>query len=141
MSQSILQLVLDYDGPSLRIQVRDDGVGLPAGFDIDSTTSLGLSIVRDLVESQLGGTMSMTSTSRNGRRHHRSLRPLHIRSRLVARGQRQRRRTECPGRVVIEEARSQPKSARGPATSACERASDLVVDRLGFLGRARLVLL
>jgi two-component sensor histidine kinase len=56
-----VQLVLDSEGPSLRIQVRDDGVGLPDDFDINSTSSLGLSIVRDLVESQLGGTMSMTS--------------------------------------------------------------------------------
>jgi two-component sensor histidine kinase len=56
-----VQLVLDSEGSSLRIQVRDDGVGLPDGFDIRATSSLGLSIVRDLVESQLGGTMSMTS--------------------------------------------------------------------------------
>ena len=33
----------------LRVTVRDNGVGLPAGFSIDETTSLGLSIVRDLV--------------------------------------------------------------------------------------------
>jgi two-component sensor histidine kinase len=56
-----VELVLDSEGQSLRIQVRDDGVGLPPGFNIDSTTSLGLSIVRDLVGSQLGGTISMTS--------------------------------------------------------------------------------
>jgi two-component system, sensor histidine kinase PdtaS len=56
-----VQLVLDSEGPSLRIQVRDDGVGLSDDFDVKSTSSLGLSIVRDLVESQLGGTMSMTS--------------------------------------------------------------------------------
>jgi two-component system, sensor histidine kinase PdtaS len=56
-----VELILDCEGPSLRIQVRDDGVGLPAGFNIDTTTSLGLSIVRDLVLSQLGGTISMTS--------------------------------------------------------------------------------
>jgi hypothetical protein len=43
--------------------VRDDGVGLPPDFDIDATTSLGLSIVRDLVTSQLGGTILMASDS------------------------------------------------------------------------------
>lgn len=44
---------------SLRVTVRDNGVGLPEGFGIDDTTSLGLSIVRSLVGSQLGGTISM----------------------------------------------------------------------------------
>jgi two-component sensor histidine kinase len=46
---------------ALRIEVRDDGLGLPDGFDIEQTTSLGLSIVRDLVVSQLEGTISMAS--------------------------------------------------------------------------------
>ncbi|MEO5852839.1 MAG: histidine kinase N-terminal domain-containing protein [Nocardioides sp.] len=41
----------------LRVTVDDDGRGLPAGFDPDSSTSLGLSIVRTLVESELGGTL------------------------------------------------------------------------------------
>ena len=45
----------------LCIEVRDDGLGLPEGFDIEGTTSLGLSIVRDLVVSQLEGTLSMVS--------------------------------------------------------------------------------
>ncbi|WP_297737999.1 PAS domain-containing sensor histidine kinase [Nocardioides sp.] len=39
----------------LHISVQDDGVGLPSGFDLDGSTSLGLSIVRTLVESELGG--------------------------------------------------------------------------------------
>jgi two-component sensor histidine kinase len=43
----------------LRVVVRDDGEGLPAGFSIARTTSLGLSIVRDLVGGQLGGTIAM----------------------------------------------------------------------------------
>ena len=46
-------------GTELRLTVRDNGVGLPPGFSIDDTTSLGLSIVRGLVGSQLGGTISM----------------------------------------------------------------------------------
>jgi two-component sensor histidine kinase len=56
-----VELVLANDGDRLRLQVRDDGCGLPEGFDIDNTTSLGLSIVRDLVTSQLGGSISMES--------------------------------------------------------------------------------
>ena len=44
---------------ALNVEVRDDGLGLPEGFDIEQTTSLGLSIVRNLVVSQLEGTISM----------------------------------------------------------------------------------
>jgi two-component sensor histidine kinase len=36
-------------------------VGLSPGFDIEHTTSLGLSIVRDLVTGQLGGSIVMES--------------------------------------------------------------------------------
>ncbi|PUA80485.1 sensor histidine kinase [Nocardioides currus] len=39
----------------LHVSVQDDGVGLADGFDADTATSLGLSIVRTLVESELGG--------------------------------------------------------------------------------------
>jgi hypothetical protein len=49
----------------LIVEVRDDGAGLPDQFDIDLTQSLGLSIVRDLVRSQLGGTITM-SNQRDG---------------------------------------------------------------------------
>ncbi|HWG73297.1 MAG TPA: sensor histidine kinase [Acidimicrobiales bacterium] len=45
----------------LRIEVRDNGTGLPEGFSIGDTTSLGLSIVRGLVDSQMGGTIDMRS--------------------------------------------------------------------------------
>jgi two-component sensor histidine kinase len=56
-----VDLVLAHSGERLTVQVRDDGCGLPEGFDIERTTSLGLSIVRDLVTSQLGGTIAMES--------------------------------------------------------------------------------
>ncbi|MGA9749547.1 MAG: histidine kinase N-terminal domain-containing protein, partial [Nocardioides sp.] len=39
----------------LQVTVADDGAGLPEGFELESSTSLGLSIVRTLVESELGG--------------------------------------------------------------------------------------
>ena len=48
---------LCHNEESLTVEVADDGAGLPVGFDIDATSSLGLSIVRDLVRSQLGGTI------------------------------------------------------------------------------------
>jgi two-component sensor histidine kinase len=45
----------------LRVTVRDNGVGLPPGFSVDDTSSLGLSIVRNLVGTQMGGTITMRS--------------------------------------------------------------------------------
>ena len=50
---------LENDGAALRLEVCDDGAGLPEGFDLDESQSLGLSIVRDLVRSQLDGTITM----------------------------------------------------------------------------------
>ena len=46
---------------ALEVTVRDNGRGFPEGFDIDATGSLGLAIVRDLVRSQLGGTIEVGS--------------------------------------------------------------------------------
>ena len=43
----------------LHLTIDDDGVGLPADFDSDLSTSLGLSIVRTLVESELGGQLTL----------------------------------------------------------------------------------
>ncbi len=54
-----VDLTMSSDETELRVEVRDDGLGLPEGFDIERTSSLGLSIVRDLVVSQLEGTISM----------------------------------------------------------------------------------
>ncbi|MFL6059610.1 MAG: sensor histidine kinase [Marmoricola sp.] len=45
-------------GTGLRVRVEDDGIGLPDGFDLEASTSLGLSIVRTLV-AELGGTLSL----------------------------------------------------------------------------------
>lgn len=54
-----VDLMLCEQPDALGVVVRDNGCGLPEGFDIDQTRSLGLSIVRDLVRSQLGGTIKM----------------------------------------------------------------------------------
>jgi two-component sensor histidine kinase len=42
-------------------EIRDNGRGLDEHFSLEVPTSLGLSIVRDLVRSQLGGTIDMRS--------------------------------------------------------------------------------
>jgi two-component sensor histidine kinase len=54
-----IQVHLVNDLNNLTLEVIDDGAGLPHGFDIDASESLGLSIVRDLVRSQLDGTITM----------------------------------------------------------------------------------
>jgi two-component sensor histidine kinase len=43
--------------------VLDDGAGLDPNFDISQATGLGLSIVRTLVSTELGGTIDMRSAT------------------------------------------------------------------------------
>ncbi|MGI8759148.1 MAG: sensor histidine kinase [Acidimicrobiales bacterium] len=52
---------LDNDGERLVVRVVDDGVGLPAGFALETATGLGLSIVRSLVTTQIEGSITMRS--------------------------------------------------------------------------------
>ena len=54
-----VQVSLRRENGKLLVRVKDNGVGLPPGFSVEQTTSLGLSIVRDLVGTQLGGTIAM----------------------------------------------------------------------------------
>ena len=56
-------VTLATDDERLTVEVADDGSGLPEGFDFDTTQSLGLSIVRDLVRTQIGGTITMRNRS------------------------------------------------------------------------------
>jgi PAS domain S-box-containing protein len=44
----------------LQLEVADDGVGLPAGSDVNSMTSMGITIVRTLAD-QIGATLSVAS--------------------------------------------------------------------------------
>jgi two-component sensor histidine kinase len=39
--------------------VDDNGVGLPADLDVRDTETLGLQLVRDLAEGQLGGSVEV----------------------------------------------------------------------------------
>lgn len=56
-----VQVELRAGDGRLSVAVCDDGVGLPAGFTMDASTGLGLSIVRTLVEQELLGTITMRS--------------------------------------------------------------------------------
>ncbi|HEV8115606.1 MAG TPA: sensor histidine kinase [Acidimicrobiales bacterium] len=56
-----VRIELANDGDRLQVVVQDDGRGLPAGFTIDRTRSLGLSIARDLVTTQMDGTITLSN--------------------------------------------------------------------------------
>jgi two-component sensor histidine kinase len=51
---------LKRSDPGLIVVVRDDGVGLPDGFDVERSTNLGLEIVRTLAN-EIGARLTMTS--------------------------------------------------------------------------------
>jgi two-component system, sensor histidine kinase PdtaS len=55
----VVHLRVDRAGPLLEVVVVDDGVGLPGGFDPARAGGLGLQIVRTLVETELGGHLSL----------------------------------------------------------------------------------
>ncbi len=52
----------------LTVTVSDNGAGLPAEFDLDSTTSLGLQIVRTLVLTELSGRLEIAPRPGGGTR-------------------------------------------------------------------------
>jgi len=54
-----VRIVLRNDGIVVAVRVHDNGRGLPQGFSIETSEGLGLSIVRDLVVGQLGGSIEM----------------------------------------------------------------------------------
>ena len=55
-------------GQRLAVEVTDDGAGLPAGFSLESSKGLGLQIVRTLVETELGGTITLAGAPGGGTR-------------------------------------------------------------------------
>ena len=46
--------------------MADDGRGLPAGFQLDSSPRLGLQIVRTLVAGELDGTLDLRTPASGG---------------------------------------------------------------------------
>ena len=53
-----VEVRLEHRPGELRVVVRDDGVGFPPLFSLSSTSSLGLTIVRTLITSELGGVIA-----------------------------------------------------------------------------------
>lgn len=64
--QGEVVLTLTHDDDRLSVVIADNGRGLPPGFSIETTTSLGLSIVRNLIQSQLGGSIVMENVDGAG---------------------------------------------------------------------------
>lgn len=71
VASELVQNVIDHaQATSVRVELRvrpdavvldviDDGVGFPEDFSIDSSASLGLTIVRTMVESELNGSLTI----------------------------------------------------------------------------------
>jgi len=59
-SQGLVQMALVDEGDIVRIEIEDDGQGLPEGFELEQSTSLGLHIVRALVTDDLHGTLALS---------------------------------------------------------------------------------
>jgi two-component sensor histidine kinase len=85
----LLQVSAERDSERLRVVVADDGRGLPADFDLEASNSLGLQIVRTLIEGELSGSLEFRPRDGGGtevvvdvpldQSHHRAapLRPNH----------------------------------------------------------------
>jgi len=54
-----LLVTAERSADRLTVSVADNGVGLPADFDLDKADSLGLQIVRTLVVAELGGRLEI----------------------------------------------------------------------------------
>ncbi len=61
-----VEVSAERSGAGWVVSVTDDGVGLPDDFDLDRSSSLGLSIVRTLVESELGGSIEIGAAAPRG---------------------------------------------------------------------------
>jgi two-component sensor histidine kinase len=59
----LVEILLSRDAEHIRMMVRDDGVGVPDDFDSSSQGGLGVSIIRALATSELGGEIVMRRRS------------------------------------------------------------------------------
>ena len=57
-----LHISIDRTNKDCVIEVSDDGVGLPSDFDFNTSSNLGLQIVRTLTENELKGSIELNST-------------------------------------------------------------------------------
>jgi len=55
----LVTISLAEGGGNVVVEVRDNGVGLPKDFDLETMSGLGLKVVRGLVEKELGGSLDL----------------------------------------------------------------------------------
>jgi len=55
----MVTITATQDNGHIRIIVRDNGIGIPEAFDINRTNSLGLKLIRTLVQQQLKGSLTI----------------------------------------------------------------------------------
>jgi len=53
-------------GDNYKLEIADDGIGMPAGFDINKTSSLGLKIIKIMAEADLQGSFDLNANSSGG---------------------------------------------------------------------------
>ena len=68
VKMGIVHIELERNEHGLGVIVTDDGRGLPEGFDLEKSEGLGTSIMKALITSELGGTISMKNASKTGAR-------------------------------------------------------------------------
>jgi PAS domain S-box-containing protein len=59
--EGIIKISAALENGRIRITVSDNGIGLPENFDISRMNSLGMKLIRTLIQHQLRGTLSFTS--------------------------------------------------------------------------------
>lgn len=59
--EGLVELALVHEDDLLAVKVRDNGTGLTPEVELETTRSLGLSIVRDLVKTQLRGSFDLVA--------------------------------------------------------------------------------
>ncbi len=52
-----VSITFQHAGTGLMVSVEDDGVGMPSGFDIDTSPSMGITVIRTMATEDLGGTL------------------------------------------------------------------------------------
>ena len=59
-----VEVIFSRTGTSCVVKIEDDGVGLPKNFSLKGSSNLGLQIVRTLTESELKGTLELSSSEK-----------------------------------------------------------------------------
>ncbi|HWR40022.1 MAG TPA: histidine kinase N-terminal domain-containing protein [Patescibacteria group bacterium] len=61
--EGLIGIDIEIMADEYQIDIFDNGIGLPESFDLNSTNSLGLQIVRTLIETDLGGKFRLSTKS------------------------------------------------------------------------------